>query len=353
MSERATMPNPETAPGVSIQLPDVTVGDDVQLRFAAAEWSQVYDRRMPSEGVSRVLGLQALTDGGFLVQYDTDNAFEPSRVLGTSAIKDVITAERNRTDQAPEGNTLAAILINGRPAQDGEKQTVRGDMSGSGLVGAATEYTKRDGAAIAEACREGNLRWRDVPKRMFVDIWYGHSVYYASEGPDSISRKEFQTYALHLRALGDGVFRLVRPMRMVSASRSDRFDVGREVQLEAWADTLKQGTWVRCFSGEGQSELALGRASLTFVESGAANPEESRLVQRQRALTQRVMDRLDIPMNKEAPRAFNIDFAGVPVNEYSARESLRARVKRELTESTRWGRASAPDGRHGGYAVTD
>lgn len=352
MSERATVPGPGMVPGVPMQLPDVTVGDDVQLRFAAAEWSQAYDRRMPSEGVSRVLGLRALTRGNFLVQFDTDNDFEQDRILRASAVEDVITAERNRRDQAPEGNTLAAVLINGRPAQAGERQTVRGDMS-SGLVGVPREYTKRDGAAMAEACREGDLLWRNVPLHTYVDVWYGHSVYYASESPDYIPRKEFQTYGLHLRSLGDGVFKVDKPMRRVSASWSERFDVGQDVQLDAWAETLEQGMRVRCFSGEGQSELALGRASLTFVESETANPEESRLVQRQRALAQNAMDHLDIAVSKNAPRVLNIDFAGVPVNEYSARESLRTRVKRELTESTRWGRASAPDGRHGGYAVTD
>lgn len=371
MSELARLPGRGIETSTAMPLPGVAAGDDVQLRFAAAGWNELYKRRMPFEGVCRVLGLKAIGGEGFAVQFDTDNGFGQGERIGTLALQRAIGAERNRKDQAPQGNALAAILVNGEPAWHGGRRTALDGMSSD--LGATREYTKRDGAAVALACREGDLRWADVPRGMLVDIWFGKSVYYASESPDYIPRKELLTHGIHMRSLGEGVFKIAKSMSMVDAKVNQ--------QLDAWEKALRPGMRVSCYSGEGRSEIALARASLTIatgnVESHSdvqsaitlggqahrlGSGQRSAIGLRSIAVTATGNARelvrgtvfVDSAESQGSTRVLDIDFGGVSASmgEHDDRQTMRDRVNTESVVFRKHGTAVL-DGYHGGYAVTD
>lgn len=371
MSELVRLQGREIETSTTMPLPGMTAGDDVQLRFAAAGWNELYKRQMPFEGVCRVLGLKALGGDGFGVQFDTDNGFERGEQIGTPTLQRAIGIERKRKGQAPQGNALAAVLINGEAAWHRGRRTALDSMSND--LGATREYAKRDGAAVARACREGDLRWADVPKGMPVGIRFGKSVYYASESPDYIPRTELVTHAIHLRSLGEGVFKVAKSMSMTGVRRNE--------QLDAWEDILRPGMRVSCYSGEGQSELALARASLTIAAGNADNRSDAQIAITLGGQPHRLgsVRRPDIAVQATAvttigngrelargalyadsaeayksTRVLDIDFGGVSasMDEHDDRQTMRERVKAESARSA-WSGTAVLDGHHGGFAVTD
>lgn len=343
-------------------------GDGIELRFAPAgvEGDGRWQRQMPIEGVSRVLGLIAATGGSYAVRSDTDGRLKQHSMLMTSDIKTVIDNERNGDQPFRGGNALAAVLINGEPAEHKGRRAARSDMSENwGLV---REYKRKEAEAVAAACRRGDLRWEDVPKGMMVDILFGVSVYAAES--DRIRRLEKVDYGVHLRSEGNGIFQATK-----SESRMPDHLSPRSLPETKW-HYLSPGSRVQCFSGRDRSGLALARASVSIAgvddarvwetrrsrvssmsSMVAVSPlpgsahEERRPVrgepgrnlltrsQNRRGLAtralaliagsdiselQRYHDLEDRATEKIlGQRVLNIDFGGVPTNEYESRETTQ------------------------------